>query len=115
MCGCVSTVDSPGGFSCSGSTCGDPPPMPKLYPGGYPMNVPSTDQRFSAGYPYSESIPSYPTYSAYPSAMDSYIGMSKSRPTPYSMNPEYPAYFSRVAGLHQVSRSGHVGYDYGSG
>lgn len=79
------------------------------------MNVPSTDQRF-AGYPYSESLPPYSPYPPYSSTMDTYLGMGKSRPTPYSMNPEYPAYFSRVSGIHhQVSRSGHVGYDYGSG
>lgn len=78
------------------------------------MNVPSTDQRF-AGYAYSESLPSYPAYPPYQSTMDSYIGMGKTRPTPYSVNPEYPVYFSRVSGLHPVTRSGHVAYDYGSG
>ena len=85
----------------------------KMSPAGYHMGLPSTDQQFST-HAYSDPLASYSSYNPYAGMDSSYLNMNKARGTPYARNPaEYPAYFSRVAGLHP--RSNHVGYDYGTG
>jgi T-box protein 1 len=127
----ISTVDSLSKFYSSSTVAGSTGP--------YMSTMSCTDQRSVVGgfptgsyspYGTADTLATYPSYSPYAgtatsvsvgsaAGMDSYL---KVRPSPYSVNSEYPAYFSRVAGLHHhhhvgaaaASRSGQIGYDYGS-
>lgn len=97
------------GSSLPTSTTPTDPGQTKLPTSSYMGHM---EQGFTTAHAYTDPLANYPSYSPY-ATMDSYMNVNKTRPTPYSRTPEYPTYFSRVAGLHP--RSNHVGYEYGTG